>query len=88
MFHKIKEVKSLDDYILEVIFEDNTRKYYDVTPLFTKWDVFNNLKNIDGLFKQVKVDIGGYGIFWNEEIDLSCNELWENGKHSLLLLKK
>lgn len=88
MFHKIKEVKSLENYILEVIFEDNTKKYYDVNPLFSKWEIFNDLRIIDGLFKQVKVDVGGYGIFWNEEIDLSCNELWENGKQSLLLLKK
>ncbi len=21
----------------------------------------------------------GYGISWNDEIDLSCDELWENG---------
>ena len=22
---------------------------------------------------------GEYGISWNDEIDLSCDELWENG---------
>jgi len=27
----------------------------------------------------LRVDTGGYGICWNDEIDLSCNELWENG---------
>jgi len=26
------------------------------------------------------VDASGFGIFWNDEIDLSCNELWENGQ--------
>ena len=25
-----------------------------------------------------KVDVGGYGISWNDEIDLSCDELWDN----------
>lgn len=34
---------------------------YDIKPLFTKWDVFNNFKTIKGLFQQVKVDAGGYG---------------------------
>ena len=38
------------------------------------------LKNIDGLFDQVKVDVGGYGISWNDDLDLSCEELWINGK--------
>ena len=79
MFHKVKSVKSLDNYILEIVFENNIIKYYDVSNLFEKWSVFNQLKIINGLFNQVKVDKGGYGISWNEEIDLSCNELWENG---------
>lgn len=30
--------------------------------LFLKWDIFNNLKILKGLFNQVKVDKGGYGI--------------------------
>lgn len=79
MFHKVKSVKSLDNYILEIAFEDDTIKYYDVSNLFEKWTVFKELKTTNGLFNQVKVDKGGYGISWNEEIDLSCNELWENG---------
>lgn len=79
MFHKVKRVKSLDNYILEIVFENNIIKYYDVSNLFEKWSVFKKLKTVDGLFNQVKVDTNGYGISWNEEIDLSCNELWENG---------
>ena len=79
MFHKVKSVKCLDNYILEIVFENNIIKYYDVSKLFEKWTVFKQLKTINGLFEQVKVDTGGYGISWNEEIDLSCNELWENG---------
>lgn len=80
MFHKIKTVKALPNYILEVIFENDELKYYDVKQLFEKWVIFENLKNVKGLFEQVKVDAGGYGISWNEELDLSCNELYSNGK--------
>ena len=25
------------------------------------------------------VDVGGYGIVWNDDLDLSCDELWGNG---------
>ena len=32
-----------------------------------------------GLFQNVKVDVGGYEIYWNDSIDLSCEELWNNG---------
>jgi hypothetical protein len=34
----------------------------------------------DALFKTVKVDPGGYGVSWNDEIDLGEYELWMNGK--------
>lgn len=79
MFHKVKSVKSLEKYILEIVFQNNIIKYYDVSNLFEKWNVFKNLETVNGLFNQVKVDKGGYGISWNEDIDLSCDELWNNG---------
>ena len=78
MFHKVKNVKPLTNYILEITFNDNVIKYYDVSKLFEKWTIFQSLITIKGLFEQVKVDNGGYGISWNDEIDLSCNELWNN----------
>ena len=80
MFHKVKSVVALSDYMLLVTFDDNVIKYYDVKPLFEKWIEFKSLENVKGLFEQVKVDIEGYGISWNDEIDLSCDELWANGK--------
>ncbi len=79
MFHRVKEVNIMKDYILQITFQDGSEKYYDVSKLFPKWDIFQNLKTVVGLFEQVKVDKGGYGISWNDEIDLSCDELWENG---------
>ena len=83
MFHKVKNVKPLQNYIIEITFENNVIKYYDINNLFEKWHTFQNLINIKGLFEQVKVEPGGYGISWNDEIDLSCNELWENGNELL-----
>lgn len=79
MFHKVKNVKPLQNYIIEITFENNVIKHYNLSNLFEKWDVFQNLINISGLFQKVKVEPGGYGISWNDEIDLSCEELWENG---------
>lgn len=79
MFYKIKSVKPLENFILEITFENSIIKYYDVSKLFEKWPIFIDLKNNAGLFEKVKVDNGGYGISWNENIDLACNELWENG---------
>ena len=33
-----------------------------------------------GVFQAVSVDAGGYGISWNDDIDLSEYELWTNGE--------
>lgn len=78
-FHKIKNVNPMENYILKVIFEDDSTKYYDVSILFEKIKAFRIFLVDKELFKQVKVDIGGYGISWNDDIDLACDELWENG---------
>jgi len=79
MFNKVATVTSLDNYILLVVFENGTSKKYDIKPLFNKWDTFKSLTNQQGLYELVKVDVGGFGISWNDDIDLSCNELWNNG---------
>ena len=39
---------------------------------------FATLKDQPEVFASVTVDVGGYGIVWNDELDLSCDELWEN----------
>lgn len=79
MFHKVKSVKALKGYRLRVHFAEGRTKEYDVNPLFQKWPVFQAFKNTPELFSLVQVDAGGYGISWNDDIDLSCDELWENG---------
>lgn len=79
MFHKINSVFPIQDYRLIIHFRDGATKRYDVKPLFKKWPAFNRLKK-NGLFYDVVVDIGGYGVVWNDEIDLSCDELWGNGE--------
>jgi len=78
MFHKIKNVQSLPDMILHVEFISGDVKFYDVKPLMDKWEIFKDLTR-GGLFNLVCVDTGGYGVVWNEYIDIACNELWENG---------
>lgn len=78
MFYKVQDVKPLEKYKLLVTFQNGEIKEYDVKPLFDKWQAFKDLIYINGLFQQVKVDAGGYGISWNDDIDLSCDELYYN----------
>lgn len=78
MFHKIKDVYPLPDMKLSVLFTDGTTKSYDVAPLAKRIPAFKALED-DSLFNDVMVDVGGYGIIWNDDIDLSCDELWDKG---------
>lgn len=78
MFHKIYNVKAWPDMMLLVWFADGEIRQYDVKPLLAKWKAFSALKD-EHLFCMVKIDAGGYGLSWNDDIDLSCNEIWENG---------
>ena len=80
MFHKIKAVSALPNFRLSVQFAEGVTKLYDVKPLFEKLPVFNMLNESPELFGCVTVDVGGYGIVWDDELDLSCDELWENGE--------
>jgi hypothetical protein len=79
MFHKVQSVNPLPEYRLAVQFISGEKKQYDLKPLFDKLEAFQALACVPGLFSQVKVDPGGYGISWNDHIDLACNELYENG---------
>jgi len=38
------------------------------------------LLSVPACFRAVRVDAGGYGISWNDDIDLSEYELWTNGE--------
>lgn len=74
---QILSVQSLEHKRLLVKFVNGIEKVYDCAPLLNK-EMFQKLKN-DAFFKAVRVDPGGYGISWNDNVDLSEYELWTNG---------
>lgn len=75
---KVKNIEPLDNLCLLVRFENGVDKIYDVKQLFDEFEVYRKLED-ESLFKLVKVDCGGYAVYWNDEIDISEVELWENG---------
>lgn len=44
MFHKVKSLKIISKYELEITFENDQIKYYDVSKIFEKWKIFEDLK--------------------------------------------
>lgn len=79
MFHKVKSVTALPNYKLCIQFSEGITKTYDVGPLIERYPLFSSLKDNPTLFQSVMVDQGGYGVIWNDDIDISCDELYANG---------
>ena len=74
-FHKVKEVSVLPGLRLSVQFANCTTKIYDTAPLIRYLPAFAALED-EVLFGSVEVNQGGDGTVWNDELDLSCDELW------------
>lgn len=74
---RINRAKAIDDITLVVEFDNQEVKKYDISRL---WDIpmFFPLRQ-PAFFRNFKVEQGGYGIVWNEDIDVSEYELWKNG---------
>lgn len=77
--HKIKEVTPETNLNIKAVFFDGTVKLYDLKNLFPEFPQFMIFEKNDSLFSAVKVDAGGYGISWNEELDLDAETVWECG---------
>jgi Protein of unknown function (DUF2442) len=74
---KIVSAHAIDDVTLLVEFSNHDRKHYNIEKLLEK-PMFFMLQN-PSFFRSFRVDDGGYGIVWNDEMDLSEYELWKNG---------
>lgn len=79
MFHKITSLATLPDYILLVGFANGEFKQFDLKTLIDKYPPFATLKDVDGLYEQAKIDAGGYGIVWNDDLDISAEGIYEKG---------
>ena len=79
MTHRVQEVKAKDNLIIEVFFLGGEVKKYDVKNLFPQFPQFQELVINQELFTKVSVDAGGYGISWNDELDLDAETLWADG---------
>ena len=74
---QILTIQPQDNKKLLVRFSNGIEKVYDCGSII-HLDIFCLLQN-EAFFRAVRVDPGGYGVSWNDDIDLSEYELWTNG---------
>lgn len=79
MFVKITSLATLPDYVLLVGFSGGEYKQFDLKPLINKYPPFKSLTEVEGLYGQAKIDAGGYGIVWNDDLDISADGIYEKG---------
>ena len=78
MFHKATELNFGIGTTLLITFQTGEIKEYDVSALFNKYPQLSELKNRN-LFTSGKL-AGGYGIIWNDELDLETETVYKEGK--------
>jgi Protein of unknown function (DUF2442) len=74
---RIVSAKAIDEKTLMVKFTNLEIKKYDISKLLEN-SMFATLRN-PGFFRNFRIEPGGYALVWNEDIDLSEYELWQNG---------
>ena len=80
MIPRIKSVKTQENYILRVLFDDGKDCIYNVKEDIDSIDQYKDLETINGLFEQVQLDESRMCVFWNENIDLPSDTIYEYGK--------
>ena len=82
MIQRIRTVTPLSDYLLSVRFDDGKRVIYDV-----KEDMhlpgYGALREVCGLFQQVQLDKSRTCVFWNEDIDLPSDTIYQYGREAV-----
>lgn len=79
MTNRIVFVKPMDNTILLATFQNGIEKTYDVKTMFAMFPQMQILEKDKTLFDSVVVDAGGYGVSWNDNLDIESEEIWENG---------
>lgn len=78
-FPRVKDVTPLEGRKLLVSFDNGERRVYDCAHLLGR-PAFQDLRS-DAFFGAVRPDPHGFGIVWNDDVDLAESELWLGGQH-------
>lgn len=76
---RVKSVLPVDDYALDLVFENGEERVYDCTPLLG-FGVFGELRN-KAYFKQARVECGT--VVWPHEQDICPDTLYEDSLKKL-----
>ena len=76
----IKEIKMKDNLIVEAVFFCGIVKDFDVSTLFEKHPEYKVLEHDNGLWKNAELLPQGSGVYFNDDLVLTVDEIWKYGK--------
>ena len=79
MFCVATSVRFLEDVTVECTFEDGKIIQYDMSRIFRKYPQLEELRRNRDLFLSGKLDIGGYAVVWNEDLDVDTWSIHDCG---------
>ena len=80
MDQNIREIRMKDNLIVEAVFFSGIVKDFDVSLLFEKHPEYKVLKQDTGLWKNAELLPQGSGVYFNDDLDLTVEEIWKYGK--------
>ena len=80
MHRIITKVEPKENMIFHATFADGEVVAFDVKTMFDKYPIFRNLEDVE-LFNSIEIDGVGYGVSWNDDLDLSSDGIYTKGKH-------
>lgn len=78
LYPRITQALALPGHHLRVRFDNDETRDYDFHP-HLGLDMFHLLKS-EAFFRAVRVDPGGYGLSWNDDMDIAASEIWLSGQ--------
>ena len=79
---RIKSIQAMPNYVLSVVFDDGRHVLYDVKE-DKNLPGYIVLRNIAGLFQQVQLDKSRTCVYWNDDVDLPSDTIYEYGREVL-----
>lgn len=80
MIPRISHIETLPDLLMRVRFDDGRVVLYDVGEDVKDIPSYAPLATLTGLFSQAKLDQSRTCVYWNDEIDLPSDAIYEYGK--------
>ena len=75
---RIKSIKALENFILEIVFDDGKKVHYDMKEDMETLPNYYKLEE-DNLFENFQLDESRAFVTWTKEIDLPSDILYEYG---------